>query len=47
MFSFFKENPLFKTTEIGSYPSYHSSYELFELVEKFLDPNYEVKTTYL
>lgn len=36
-----KKNPLFKNIEIGTYPTYHSSYETFNLVDKYLDPGFK------
>ena len=31
----------------GSYPTYHSSYETFNLISKYLDSNFQVDLLYL
>ena len=38
-FNTFKNDPLFKNI-VGSYPLYHTSYETYELVSKYMDPNF-------
>ena len=35
-----KKDPLFKNTEIGTYPLYHTSYDNFRLVNDILDKNF-------
>lgn len=39
---FFKSDPLYANIELSSYPTYHTSYETFELIENYLDPKFEV-----
>ena len=38
-FTILKNDPLFKNI-VGSYPLYHTSYETYELVSKYMDPNF-------
>lgn len=32
---------------LGSYPLYHTSYEVFDLMKKFIDPGFEVNESFL
>lgn len=40
-----KKNPLFLNTELTTYPLYHTGYDKFQLVDRFLDQSF--KTTSL
>ena len=41
---FIVTNSLQKIWKLSSYPLYHSVYESFHLVEKYVDPDFKVRT---
>lgn len=38
-----KNHPRFTGVGSSSYPTYHTSYETFDLVKNFVDPTFEVR----
>ena len=39
---FYQDNPLFKRMSLDDWPTYHSSYETFNLVNNFVDSSFHV-----
>ena len=42
LYCFEKDDPMTKKMGSHSYPTYHSSYETYEMIAKFVDPSFEV-----